>query len=617
MLMKNGKRKALMMLLDAVMVVAAFYLALWLRFDGVIEERYLTNIQHLIPFAVIIYLGSFTIFRLYHRMWEYASIREMMAVVLAGVSAAAVFGLLVFALDTRLLPRSIHIISFVLVVIMIGALRLTWRVLREHLLRQGAPEKPRALIVGAGDAGVMVAREMLGSNNGLNLVPVGYVDDDLHKHKMLLHGLRVLGDRGAIPELVRQYNVDTIIIAMPSVSNKEKREIIEICRRTRAKLKIVPGVYELIDGKVHISKIRDVDLEDLLQRDAVKLDLKKIAGYLHNQVVLVTGAGGSIGSELCRQICRLRPQRLILLEISENNLYEIDLELRENCPGIDLVPCLGDVKDAAKVNRIMEQHRPGVVFHAAAHKHVPMMERNPDEAVKNNIIGTAAVARAADKHGAETFILISTDKAVNPTSVMGATKRLVEMIMVNMNHKSRTKFAAVRFGNVLGSRGSVIPLFKKQIARGGPVTVTHPEMTRYFMTIPEAVQLVLQAGAIAGGGEIFVLDMGAPVKIVDLARDMIRLSGLEPDEDIEIEYTGVRPGEKMYEELLTAEENNTSTSHERIFIAQAGNGMDYDKIENILFNKLQRGIDLSKGDIIAMLEEMLPEFKQEGKTEVG
>jgi FlaA1/EpsC-like NDP-sugar epimerase len=353
-----------------------------------------------------------------------------------------------------------------------------------------------------------------------------------------------------------------------------------------------------------------------LHRDPVRLNLEEIARYLNDKVVLVTGAGGSIGSELCRQICRFRPRQLILLENSENNLYEIDLELGDQHPGINLVPCLADIKDAAKINLVFDTYRPQVVFHAAAHKHVPMMEHNPDEAVKNNVIGTRIVAEAADRFGAETFILISTDKAVNPTSVMGATKRIAEMVIQHVGKNSQTRFAAVRFGNVLGSRGSVVPLFKKQIARGGPVTVTHPEMKRYFMTIPEAVQLVIQAGALARGGEIFVLDMGEPVKIVDLARDLIRLSGLRPDEDIEIRFKGVRPGEKLFEELLTTEEGTDATAHERIFIAHA-NGIDLDKVENILFNKLQRGINLGKKEVIAMLKEMVPEFQRSERSRIG
>jgi FlaA1/EpsC-like NDP-sugar epimerase len=433
---------------------------------------------------------------------------------------------------------------------------------------------------------------------------------------MYLHGLKVLGSSNEIPELVKQYRIENIIVAMPSVSGSKVRGILEICRKTSAKLKILPGVYEIIDGRVQVSKIRDVELEDLLQRDPVRLNLEEITEYLHDKRVLVTGAGGSIGSELCRQICRFRPKKVVLLDNCENNLYDIDMELGNKYPGAKIIPCLTDIKDVNKINLVFEQYQPQVVFHAAAHKHVPMMEYNPDEAVKNNVIGTRNVAEAADRAGTETFIFVSTDKAVNPTSVMGATKRVAEMVIQRIGANSKTRFAAVRFGNVLGSRGSVVPLFKKQIARGGPVTVTHPEMTRYFMTIPEAVQLVIQAGTLAQGGEIFVLDMGQPVKIVDLARDLIRLSGFKPDEDIQIKVMGIRPGEKLFEELLTKEEGMDATAHERIFIAHA-NGIDFDKVENILFNKLQRGMNLNKSEVVAMLKEMVPEFKRQERSQIS
>lgn len=614
--MRISRRAAALMLLDAFLVVLAIHLALWLRFDGNIDQKYLTNARSLLPFTILIYLLSFYGCRLYSRMWSYASVRELVSVIAATTAGSLAFGCLVYMIDWHLLPRSIHIINWILVISLIGASRLGWRVVRHYLWRSSPSQTHRALIVGAGDAGAMVARELLNHGNGVNLVPVGFVDDDPAKQLLYLYGLKVLGTREDIPALVHKHRIENIIIAMPSVSAATVREILDICRTTPAKLKILPGVYEIIDGRVNVSKIRDVELEDLLHRDPVRLNLEEIARYLNDKVVLVTGAGGSIGSELCRQICRFRPRQLILLENSENNLYEIDLELGDQHPGINLVPCLADIKDAAKINLVFDTYRPQVVFHAAAHKHVPMMEHNPDEAVKNNVIGTRIVAEAADRFGAETFILISTDKAVNPTSVMGATKRIAEMVIQHVGKNSQTRFAAVRFGNVLGSRGSVVPLFKKQIARGGPVTVTHPEMKRYFMTIPEAVQLVIQAGALARGGEIFVLDMGEPVKIVDLARDLIRLSGLRPDEDIEIRFKGVRPGEKLFEELLTTEEGTDATAHERIFIARA-NSIDFDKVENILFNKLQRGINLSKKEVIAMLKEMVPEFQRSGRSQIG
>jgi FlaA1/EpsC-like NDP-sugar epimerase len=420
----------------------------------------------------------------------------------------------------------------------------------------------------------MVVRE-LHNHPSLGFEPVGFVDDDPRKKGLYLLDVPILGDRHDIPRLVKELRVDEIIIAMPSVPGRVVRELVEIAKTTGARLKTVPGIYELINGRVSVNQIREVQVEDLLGREPVQLDLEEIASYLTGRVVLVTGAGGSIGSELCRQIARFRPACLVMLDHSENNLFEIESELLERCRGVDAPAELADVRDQAKVEQIFEKYRPQVVFHAAAHKHVPMMERCPEQAVANNVLGTYITAGTALRFQSEIFVLVSTDKAVRPRSVMGATKRAAELVIQYLNEKSRqgnlrTRFAAVRFGNVLGSRGSVIPIFKRQIARGGPVTVTHPEMVRYFMTIPEAVQLIIQAGALARGGEIFVLDMGEPVKILDLARDLIRLSGLVPDRDIEIKITGIRPGEKLKEELFTPQEERTATKNSRIFIARNG-----------------------------------------------
>ncbi|NLK52733.1 MAG: polysaccharide biosynthesis protein, partial [Syntrophomonadaceae bacterium] len=415
--MRIGRRAVILILLDTVLIVVAIHLALWLRFDGAIDPKYLTTIHHLLPFAIAIYIISFYICRLYNRMWAYASIRELILITVATTAGSLLIGGLVYIIDGQLLPRSIHIINWILVILMLGIPRLGWRVVRDFFLRPQARKKYRTLIVGAGDAGAMVVRELMSNDNDINLIPVGFIDDHPSKQSLYLHGLKVLGTREDIPELVRKERIENIIIAMPSVSGKTVREILEICRQTPAKLKILPGVYEIIDDRVRVSKIRDVQLEDLLQREPVRLNLEEIAHYLNQKIVLVTGAGGSIGSELCRQICRFRPHKLILLENCENNLYDIDMELEEKHPGLDLLPCMTDIKDMQKINYVFEKYRPQVVFHAAAFKHVPMMEHNPDEAVKNNVLGTRTVAEAADRYGVETFILISTDKAVNPTSV--------------------------------------------------------------------------------------------------------------------------------------------------------------------------------------------------------
>jgi len=425
----------------------------------------------------------------------------------------------------------------------------------------------RVMVVGAGDAGAMVIKE-LKRHPELNLKPVAVIDDNVDKHHSKIMGVPIVGSRSKIEETTRKLNIDEIIVAIPSASKALLKDILNECKKTKCKLKTLPGMYELIDGKVTIQQIRDVQIEDLLGREPVVIDLDEVCGYLSDQVVLVTGGGGSIGSELCRQIARFAPKKLLILDIYENNAYELEQELKRKYPLLDLEVLIASVRERERMEAIFREYRPSVVFHAAAHKHVPLMEHNPTEAIKNNVFGTLNVAECADKYGSKRFVLISTDKAVNPTNIMGATKRIAEMIIQGMDRISKTEYVAVRFGNVLGSSGSVIPLFKKQIAEGGPVTVTHPEITRFFMTIPEAVQLVLQAGSMAKGGEIFILDMGEPVKIVDLARDLIRLSGFEPDVDIEIKFTGLRPGEKLYEELLMAEEGLTATKHKKIYIGK-------------------------------------------------
>jgi FlaA1/EpsC-like NDP-sugar epimerase len=414
----------------------------------------------------------------------------------------------------------------------------------------------------------------------LGYYPVGIIDDNKYKHGKFINGIRVIGDRKCIEKTVRQKKVDEIIIAMPSVLQDRKKEIIGICKDAKCKVRILPSVTAMLDG-MSLSRVRDIDIEDLLGRESVKLDIENIADYLSDKVVLVTGGGGSIGSELCRQIAKFKPKSLVILDIYENNAYDLQNELKFLNPELNLIVLIGSVRDRKRVEDIFRQYKPDVVFHAAAHKHVPLMEDNPCEAIKNNIFGTLNIVQCADAFETKRFVLISTDKAVNPTNVMGATKRVCEMIIQSIDKHSKTEFVAVRFGNVLGSNGSVIPLFKKQIENGGPITVTHPEINRFFMTIPEAAQLVIQAGAMAEGGEIFVLDMGQPVKIVDLARDLIRLSGFEPDKDIKIVFSGLRPGEKLYEEVLMAEEGLKKTAHEKIFIGTLSD-IDYNKLQSEL-----------------------------------
>ncbi|WP_434074031.1 polysaccharide biosynthesis protein [Moorella naiadis (nom. illeg.)] len=606
------------MAIDAVAVNLALFLALWLRFDGVIKPAYINDALRIAPFATCIYIASFYFFRLYNRLWQYASINELVAIVtatLAGSMASVSLAYFRMVGGTFPLPRSIFVLWTILIIALVGLSRLSWRLFREYRFPVARNCGRAVLIVGAGDAGAMVAREYRnhssnGNDNGSGAKPVGFVDDDPAKQGRSLLGLPVLGKREDIPRLVEELNVGEIVIAMPSVRGKVIREIVEICHGTGAALRIVPGMYDLLDGTVKVDPIREVRIEDILGREPVQVDLAAMAGYLAGEVVLVTGAGGSIGSELCRQVASFGPARLILLGHGENSIYEIHQELSRTCPDLSLTQAVIDVKDEAAIDQLFRIYKPAVVFHAAAHKHVPLMEMNPPEAIKNNVLGTRVVARAADRYGSQAFILISTDKAVNPTSIMGASKRVAEMVVQEIARRSKTRFAAVRFGNVLGSRGSVVPLFQRQIAAGGPVTVTHPEMTRYFMTIPEAVQLVIQAGALSRGGEIFVLDMGEPVKIVDLARSMIILSGYEPGRDIEIAFTGIRPGEKLYEEILTAGEGVNATSHERIFIARPEE-IDAARLERFLWLVSQPGWRADVKGVAEALRLVLPDFRVE------
>lgn len=517
---------------------------------------------------MLIHTVSFKLFRCYSSLWRYAGEEELVSILLA---------CLVYVIPVYIAHRLIgidysilfYIVSTILIIGYTGGLRLVYRTGRRFKTRMiVSQDSQRVLVVGAGSAGQMIINE-LKENPQLKKVPVGIIDDDINKIGRVIHNVKILGNTLQVKEIVEKENVDEIILAMANVDKARKSEIINICKETKCKLKTIPGIYEIIDGKVDIKKIRDVDIEDLLGREPIKVNMEEMSGYIEERTVLVTGGGGSIGSELCRQIASFNPKHLIIVDNYENNAYTIQQELIRKYEGkLNLSTIIASIREYKRMDEIFNEYKPDVVFHAAAHKHVPLMENSPSEAIKNNIFGTLNVARLADAYKVKRMVLISTDKAVNPTNIMGATKRAAEMIIQTINKNSETEFVAVRFGNVLGSNGSVIPLFKKQIAEGGPVTITHPDIIRYFMTIPEAVQLVLQAGAMAKGGEIFILDMGEPVKIVDLANNLIRLSGFEPGVDIKIEYSGLRAGEKLYEELLMSEEGLTKTANSKIFIGK-------------------------------------------------
>lgn len=547
-------------------------------------------------------------YKLYKRVWKYASVGELICVVKAVAFSILITAVVQYAMIQTIYARTLAI-TWMMHVLLIGGVRFSWRMIRDHyfLTKSEVERKNRTLIIGAGAAGTMIARQ-LKHNPDVELYPVAFIDDDPNKQKLEILGLPVIGGREQIGQAVKEWRVKNIIIAIPSLSKKELSKIVKRCQETSAKTQIVPMIEDIMTGKVSVNEFRDVEVEDLLGREPVELDTQSIADYISGSVVLVTGAGGSIGSEVCRQVSQYAPRQVILLGHGENSIYSIEMELNEHNPhGIDYVAEIADIKDRDKMMSVMLKYRPRVVFHAAAHKHVPLMERNPEEAVKNNIIGTKNVAEAADYAKVETFVMISTDKAVNPTNVMGATKRLAEMIAQDLNRRSQTKFVAVRFGNVLGSRGSVIPLFKKQLKKGGPLTVTDPKMERYFMTIPEASRLVLQAGALAQGGEIFVLDMGEPVKIVDLARNLIRLSGYS-EEEIGITFTGIRPGEKLFEELLNEDEVHEKQVHPKIYIGKTCH-LFIDEIEEIIQNYRSLSPDQLRSRLLALANHKIEKRK--------
>ncbi len=569
---------------------AALFIRYELRWDRFIKsgitsdypQGYVTTLQELIIINTLITLLIFALFRLYNSLWRYASLGEVLNIAVACVLSAVVHFLTVFGTYRRL-PRSYFVIYLLLLFIMTLGVRFSYRIIRllynENVHGVGMRN---TMVIGAGESGNIVINELKMSKK-LDSNICCIIDDNKSKHNTFINGVKVIGGRERILDAAKYFSINEIVVAMPSAPKKDVKEILELCQQTGAELKILPGVYQFVNGEAAVEKLRPVQIEDLLGREPVKTNLESITGYVKNKVVLVTGGGGSIGSELCRQLAANQPKMLIIFDVYENNAYDIQQELRAKYPHMHLEVLIGSVRNTSRVDKIFEQYRPDIVYHAAAHKHVPLMEDSPNEAVKNNVFGTYKTALAADKYGAKKFVLISTDKAVNPTNIMGASKRICEMIVQGLNRQSSTDFVAVRFGNVLGSNGSVIPLFKKQIEAGGPVTVTDKNIIRYFMTIPEAVSLVLQAGAFAKGGEIFVLDMGEPVKIDDLARNLIKLSGYVPDEDIKIVYTGLRPGEKLYEEILMDEEGLRETENALIHI---GKPIEFD--EAAFFDRLER-----------------------------
>ena len=598
-----------MFLTDTFLLNACVYLSLIMRFDvGIvsIEPQYISNyVENMLPYTIMSLL-IFWLFRLYHSLWQYASIAEVYRIAEACIIVEVVH-FLSNKIAGNMLPRSCYFNAAIYLIIAICASRFMYRMIRTVLNKyRNIKTSNNVMIIGAGEATNVIMREIQNSSYLANSNIACIIDDDRRKVGKYIRGVKVIGTRDKIKEAAKLYDIDEIIFAIPSASNEVKRDILNICKETDCTLKILPGVYQMVDGEINVNSIRNVDVLDLLGRDPIEVDIESIMGYVKDKVIMVTGGGGSIGSELCRQLVSHKPKQLIIFDIYENNAYDIQQELKINYPDANVVTLIGSIRNVSRLESVFAQYKPDIVYHAAAHKHVPLMEVSPDEAVKNNVVGTWNVARMADKYGVKKFVMISTDKAVNPTNVMGATKRICEMIVQTYNEISKTDFVAVRFGNVLGSNGSVIPLFKRQIEAGGPVTVTDPNIIRYFMTIPEAVSLVLQAGAYAKGGEIFILDMGEPVKIDDLAKNLIRLSGYTLGVNMEIKYTGLRPGEKLYEELLMKEEGLQETDNKLIHI---GKPIEFDK-ENFFDNleKLKEEAYSETGNIRESLKKVVDTY---------
>ena len=604
-------RRTCLVLYDVISVVLASYVAILWRYDfhlDLIPRHFMRPIERMLPLNILATLVIFYVMRLYSSLWAFAGETELQNIVMACAlsTLADGIGLQFFRITAQAVPRSYYPAYLAVLVVCIFASRFSYRFFRslKHK-QQNKKNKISVMVIGAGEAANVIIKEIVNSNFSTMVIRC-IIDDDKGKWGRYIQGIKVVGGREKIVECADIYDVDEIIVAMPSASRVEIRNILEICKDTNCKLRSLPGMYQLVNGEVNISKLRDVEVEDLLGRDPITVDMDSILGYVQGKVVLVTGGGGSIGSELCRQIATHRPRQLVIVDIYENSVYDVQQELKSDFPELDLVVLIASVRNTNRMNYIFSKYKPDIVYHAAAHKHVPLMEVSPNEAIKNNVFGTWKTAQAAVQNGVKKFVMISTDKAVNPTNIMGASKRICEMIIQTYNRHYETEFVAVRFGNVLGSNGSVIPLFKKQIAAGGPVTVTHPDIIRYFMTISEAVSLVLQAGVYAKGGEIFVLDMGEPVKILDLAKNLIRLSGYKVDEDIRIEFTGLRPGEKLYEEMLMREEGLTDTANKLIHI---GRPIEFDEtLFYVQLNNLKHAVENECEDVRSLIQEIVPTY---------
>ena len=621
---KEWKEKAILVgTLDLVTILGSYFLALLLRFDFLfssIDPSYVEGfLRSILPWAAVT-IAVFYFCRLYHSIWSLASTAELLAILRAYLILLPVYWVLKVVLKLHM-PRSYYVVGFIINFCMTTGMRFSYRVLRTQIndIRHGGRAVERIMLIGGGAAGQMLIKELQNSSR-VNAKICCVIDDNPNKKGRFIEGIEIVGNRYDIVNMAKKYRIDTIIYAIPSNDLKERTAILNICKETQCRLRTIPGMYQLVNDEVRVSMLRDVDIADLLGREQVSVNNDEILTSIKGLTVLVTGGGGSIGSELCRQIAKANPRQLIIFEIYENNAYEIQQELKRRYPELNLVTLIGSVRNTSRINDVMKTYRPDVVFHAAAHKHVPLMEDSPNEAIKNNVFGTYKTAMAAAENGVHKFVLISTDKAVNPTNIMGASKRLCEMVVQMMDRRyADTSFVAVRFGNVLGSNGSVIPLFKKQIAEGGPVTVTDKRVIRYFMTIPEAVSLVLQAAYYATGGEIFILEMGDPVKIDDMARNLIRLSGFTPDVDIPIVYTGLRPGEKLYEELLMGEEGMQETANRKIHI-----GKPIEMDDAWFMDKLRELDEASRAesdDIRRLVSEVVPTYhyqntRQKEKTTV-
>lgn len=611
-ILRNYKKLALM-LSDIALVNLSYILAFYFKYAHEILNQQMINYGKSAVIITFIYLMFFYFFKLYKNLWNYAGTNEFLLAILGCILACGssiVYG----SISNQSIPYTVSILAGILCILLVIGFRILLRIyakygFNSHIL--GTTNKDdfkRVMVIGAGTAGSMIIKEMQ-LHKEMKLNPVVLIDADKSKIGTTISGVKVSGSRHDIKTIAKSERIDTILLAIPSIDKKNKKEIMDICKETGCKLEIIPGIYELIDGKVSLNSIREVSYEDLLGRNPVKLDVKGIGEFINDKTVMITGGGGSIGSEICRQLAKFKPREVVLVDNYENGVYELEQELRYAKVDVKLKCVIASIRDRKRLERVFKENKPQVVFHAAAHKHVPLMEDNPEESIHNNVFGTLNLAECADKYGVERFVMISTDKAVNPTNIMGTTKRLCEMIIQSKDKNCKTQFVAVRFGNVLGSNGSVVPLFKKQIAQGGPLTVTHPEINRFFMTIPEAAQLVLQASVFAEGGEIFVLDMDEPIKIYDMACDLIRLSGFEPNVDIKIEFVGLRPGEKLYEEVLTDEEGLNKTVHEKIFVGRP-TFSDFEtlkiKLEELRF--ISEGGN--KEEIILKLQELVPTYKR-------